>query len=590
MGSTALARAVWIVAMLGAGCGLFDGAMSDDTMGAGQYPTTPSTSSASSSAPASPRSPSLSASPIGDPVLEYDDAQALAWMQSHCGACHLSNSSRTYMTWPMPQTLTREWLEATEATTVAYELMRRKAHAPETPGLPSPMPLGTLDASGMVELGAVVRWFERTLPFSVKDADVLYVRKPDALPRPSITLQCKAPTSLQTFMTRLTQFALNRSPTPAELTAFPAADLSANVTPAERQSLVARLATVWKTELMAAGLVKLANTIATAGAIQSPSTAPVDGVADEISAGASDELNQLMQLHYDDWDYTRYFTENVVIANPTTAPIYGCTVTQGLGECALVPPRYGFFSTLGYLQLLPQSFMRPQNNTRRYAGTHMTLIAESHARANVIGLPAGPPPSCLESTDTRYELPNLTAGFGTWSTLQTGQVCQSCHARGVAAGEILFRPFASSGRIYDPAKLGVVGSPDAADFTIASGPTWVHADTNGGATTQVTGAFLTSILTAPRKACVATDDPAEPLRNLDTVADLVTYMMRDRDAVLRGFTRHAHRVFSAPTAPAIPTLEMEVRSLLTSDAGKSKLPDLIAAYFASDSFACGEDL
>jgi hypothetical protein len=160
----------------------------------------------------------------------------------------------------------------------------------------------------------------------------------------------------------------------------------------------------------------------------------------------------------------------------------------------------------------------------------------------------------------------------------------------MSAATVLFRPFASSGRIYDPAMLGVAGSPDAADFATATGPGFLSADGPNTPMAAVDGAYLARVLTS-QKACVATDDPAQPYLAIKDLNELTQFMMRDPDSVTRGFVRHAHRAFpSGPDAPSFPTLEMEVKALLQVDAGKGKLPDLVAAYFGSDSFACAEQL
>jgi hypothetical protein len=405
-----------------------------------------------------------------------------------------------------------------------------------------------------------------------------------------LSFQCNATATLGVFFARLTNAALGRAPTQQELATFTSAELGAAVTPAQRQLLVARLSNEWKTEFAASGLATLANGILTSGTVPLPSGVAFDGPPDETFAGETDELHQLFIAHYDDWDYARYFTENVVMATPATAPVYGCTVTQGVAECALTAPRAGYFSTLGYLATMPQSFLRTENNTRRYVGMQMVLIGEAGPRNGRLGDTASPPPSCIDDTDRRWEAGNHVGGSGTWSQLTSGQNCQSCHLRGMSAATVLFRPFASSGRVYDPATLGAPGSPDVADFANAIGSGWVTADGPSAPTSPIDAAYLTQML-ASKRACVATGDPAQPYLVVNDLNDLAKHMMRDGDAVLRGFVRNAHRVFAAGTgAPSYPTLEMEVQALLSADIGKTKVPDLVAAYFGSASFSCSESL
>ncbi len=587
-GELALDAITLCFALVVAGCDALGDPTDGNLLGApashGDTPTMPVPASASSQAP-TPVAP-----PSGPAPLYYDDAQAIGWLQSRCGNCHSPTAAgRTDGSWPMPKTISLEWLESTEFTTVAYELMRKKAYETSAAGYPAPMPKGGMDADAMNALIAVLDWFKRRLPFTVADADVLYHRKPNALPRPAVTFQCNLPASLSTFLRRLTSAALNRAPTPTELAAWSASDLGAPVTTAQRALLVKRLSAEWKTEFLTSGLAKLTTAIGNAGAQASPTTAPLEGGAEVAFPSAANELYRLAFAHYDGWSYTRYFTENVVMADTTTAPIYGCSLTQGTKECPLIPPRFGFFSTLGYLQLLPQSFVRLENNTRRFSGMYMTLIGDAHARAGALDPITAPPPDCIDATDKRYELPNLKCGNGTYAILQDGVACQSCHLRGPAAGQVLFRPFSSSGLLFDAATLGNPGTPDASDVAAAMGPSFGRADAPMGMSTPVDKAFLATVLTS-RKACVSTNNPAAPYQNVQTVSDLAQYFInRDPDAIARGFVRHAHRAFSTPSAPTMVNAELFARSMLSFDAGDSTLAGLVSAYFMADSLACLEE-
>lgn len=571
----------WLCALVPLGCDALGDATQDDLQGA---------PASHGDSPIMPSPMGQSATPTTPTNAPLDDAHALAFLQASCGACHSPKANGVKDgSWPMPAQLTIEWLESTEFTTVAYELMRRKAFEPSATGYPAPMPKVVLDPDSTSALHAVLEWWQRRLPLSVADADVLYHRKPNALPRPAVTFQCGAPASLSTFLGRLTNAALSRAPTPAELAAFSAKDLAAPVTLAQRTQLVARLWTDWKSEWQATGLLKLTTAIANAAMQPSSTAAPLEGTAEVKFPTASSELYRLALAHHDDFSYTRYFTENVVIADPSTAPVYGCAVASGTKECALTPPRFGFFSTLGYLQLVPQSFLRIENNTRRFSGMYMTLVGDTHARAGALDPVTAPPPDCIDATDKRYELPNLKCGNGTFAILQDGIACQSCHLRGPAAGQVLFRPFSSSGLLFDPATLGNPGTPDAADFATATGPSFGRADAPMGTSSPVDKAFLATVLTS-RKACVATDDPTAPYRNVTNVNDLATYFIeRDIDAVARGFARHAHRAFSTPSAPTMINAEMAMRSMLAFDSGKTTIGALASAYFMADSQACAEE-
>ena len=579
-----MTRGVWLAslgaALLGAACSLDRSAPTDTAGGP------PSHDAPRSDAPPAPLV--VAHAPATLSTLKLDDAHAVAWLQTTCGACHgpKANGARD-MTWPMPPVLTREWLEATESTTVAYELLRRKLREPSRAGFPSPMPPGDLDATNAAELEHVVEWFERRLPFTVADADVAYHRKVNALPRPKVAFACEATATLRDFTNRLTLAALDRAPTAAELGAFSATALDAGVTAPQRAEFVSRLSSAWRAEFVAAGLKKLATTLALAGTVTSSATAPLGGPPDEVFPGVNDELYELLKANIDSWPYPQYFTEDVVMANPATAPIYGCSVGAGWAACPLLPPRRGYFTTLGYLSNLPQSFLRVDGGTRRYVGIYRTLIGEAHARSGVIGPASMPLPDCIDATDTRYEIgPTQRSPDGVAATLESGQVCQSCHLRGMAAAEILFRPFATSGRLYDAAHLGAPGTPDVADFQDAVTAKWGYGPTAAGPMAPVDGAFLRSLLAASGKACATTDDPAHPLQRLADVGALTRFMMANRDALARGFARQAHRTFSKTETV---TLEVQARMLAQFDADHTRILDLVGAYFSSDSFACAEE-
>jgi hypothetical protein len=272
--------------------------------------------------PVDVRAPRSLAAPRPFGANPYDDASALAWLDRQCRACHGPKANGTRdMTWPMPATLTREWLEVTDATATVYELLRRKRDGTGAGRLPSPTPPNDVDAH---ELDDVVQWFERRLPFSAFDADVRFGRKPAGPPRPELRFTCE-PASARVFLARLTNAALGRQPTASEIVEL-APDLDAKVTQDERVRMADKLEGAWKLEFMQTGLARLATSIATAGAIPFPGSTQANGthepLAPAIKADVDDELRRLVLAHYDAWDYTDYFTADVVMTSPNTAPLY----------------------------------------------------------------------------------------------------------------------------------------------------------------------------------------------------------------------------------------------------------------------------
>ena len=527
------------------------------------------------------------AAPTAKTEAELSDADALAWLHDQCASCHGPKASGARdPVWSMPAVLTREWLEVTEATTAVYESLRRKQLG--TPGaFPPPMPPVDLDVDGQAKLAATVRWFEKTLQFSVADAAARYGRTPQ--PTPDIHFQCKAHATLRQFFTRLTRAALERDPKPEELDIFPANALDFPVTREQRAVLVSKLTGEWKQEFKTTGLFKLATTIGSAGRMVTPSSAGDPVPRDALAAGIADdlgsELYQLVLANYDAFDYGQYFVANTVMATPRTAPLYGCTMVAGAAwqACDLRAPRNGFFTTLGFLNTRPQTFLSQYNNTGRVQAMFLTIVGEGMPRTGTPTNDAPKLPPCIDDADTRM-VGKSTGGAGTASAIQSGALCQGCHlGRGVAAGTVLFRPFSTTGLIYEATRLGDPGSPDAQAFLAATTATWTRASTTGGPAVQVDGAFLKGLLTAPPKACAPTGDPSGALAPLTDVSQLATTFMADSHAFTRGFVRHAQRAFGAGETMS---LEMANRAIASVASSRSRIPHLVESYFMADSYAC----
>jgi hypothetical protein len=521
-----------------------------------------------------------SATAGGDP--QYDDAHAVAWLQQECGNCHgtdpqTGKAALYYSAWPMPASgVTRSSLEVDELTPVVYQTIRNAALDPQG-AAPSPMPPGVPAATRRAELRGMLDWFQRSVPFAVIDADARYGNADPALAKTLVQFTCKQPSTLRAFLGRLTLGAFDRPPTTDELGAFSEQELAAPVTQAQRDQAVARLDTDWRIEFLQIGLHKLATAIGGA-----PGIKPNAEVDNDVAADLKDELYQSFLAGYDTTAYGDYFTSNTVMASPNTAPLYGCAVDQGWQACQLTAPRAGFFTTLGFLNSRPSSFLMGNNNYGRVAALYFTLYG-----AQLLAATDGPTgdaipklPDCLEQTDTRFF---GGAPRGSAAVPESGKVCQSCHvSRHMAAGSILFRPFSTTGQIYSTDTFGTPDGPDATFFTGATTTSWTVQDV-GATPVPVDGAFLSNLLTAPAKSCMVTGKPDDPYVTVSSVADLANQLLANKSSFARGFMRHAQRAFANLTDI---TLEMGLKSLTSFQDGKQKLPDLIKAYFASDSFAC----
>jgi hypothetical protein len=273
--------------------------------------------------------------------------------------------------------------------------------------------------------------------------------------------------------------------------------------------------------------------------------------------------------------------------------------------------RGGFFTTLSYLNLLGQTYFLNSNDARRFSGLHFTLIGEGTARSGFYGAPAAPVPDCIDQTDSREAkvAAGAEAAVGSARILRADAICQTCHlSKGVAAGMILFRPFASNGRVYpldqwgDPSVM-----PDQAELAAATAPDhWFYRPTPDADLLPVDSAFMKSMIEpANVRACIATKDPANPYQPLSSVNDLARYFLKNSAAVARGFARHANRSYrdlvdAAPVTtaidhnampaqdPQLTTIELATKGVAALDSNTAKLPDLFEMYFASDSFACDD--
>jgi hypothetical protein len=511
----------------------------------------------------------------------YDDKTALAWLTRECGNCHgvdpaTGKKAEYHSAWPLPpEGITRRFLEVNELTSNAYQTLRHAALKLDG-ATPARMPPQEADDAKRGQLRSMIDWFQRSVPYAVIDADARYGNDSPASEKRLVEFSCKKPSTLRAFISRVTFGAFERPPTTAELGEFTDAELSAPVTPQQRELVVAKLDGVWKKELVEGGLKKLATVIGGGPGIQAQGP-----VTAQVASDLRSELYQSFVAHYETAEYADYFASNSVMVTANTAPLYGCEAGEGWRECAMQAPRGGFFTTLGFLNSKPQSFLLENNNHGRVASLYFTLYGEALLAATSGPTGEGVPalPSCLESTDTRHF---QGAPRGSAAVPEFGKVCQSCHvSRHMAAGSVLFRPFSTTGSIYNPDTLGDEDTPDALLVAGATSNMWTLR--SGDAAQPVSKSFLRSLITTPATPCVQTGKPANPFVTVSSVSELASQLMTNRSSFARGFMRHAQRAFA--NLPSI-TLEMGLRSLTAFDAGKTKLPDLVKTYFSTDSFAC----
>ncbi len=528
---------------------------------------------------------SVDATPPEPPVPVWADTEALAWLNLKCAACHGIDAKGVaalyYSAWPMAAGgVSKAYLETSELTPVAYQTILNRLIGPE--GVtPSPMPVAKPDAAARLELRAILAWFDRALPLSVVDADGRYGNDTSTKAKVILNFKCEKPSTLRQFMSRFFYGALDRPPNAGELSKYTTAMLDAPVTVAQRLALVTLIETTLKTEFLDSGLRKLGTTIGGGPSVANPPALPANVIND-----LRDEFYNLMRAKYNTTNYHDLFTMTEVMVSPATASLYaGCTgPASGWASCAIQAPRDGYFTTVGFLTSKPMSFMQESNNYGRVSRLYFTVYGETllPATAGPSGEAIPALPTCLEGTDTRTF---VGAPRGAAAVPLFGKVCQSCHlGRHMAAGAVLFRPYARNGSIFDTATLGNAGTADADQFMAMTGtPDWKY--TAGGVEKPVDAAYLKALLSvstsgSPAACILEGSSTYVPVKG---VADLANKLMSNKAGLSRGFMRHAHRAFQ--NSPNI-TLEMGLRAMQVYDGKTQHLPDLVRAYFLSDSLAC----
>ena len=440
------------------------------------------------------------------------------------------------------------------------------------------------------QIRAVLGWFQQNLPFAVTEAASRYGSEKSDLPKIQLQFQCSKPTSLRLFINRLANAAFNRGALPAELAEFDAADLEKPVTPDQRKAIVAKLrASPWKDEFLEQGLKKLAMVVGGGTAVSAATSTELSA---EVVGDLSQEFYQLLLAHYDEWPYKDYFMTNSVMVTSKTAPLYGCTSgPEGWTSCEMKSPRAGFFATLGFLNSRRTTFLRENNNYGRVGLVYFTLRGETFKNANdgpsgETSVPALP--ECLEQIDSRAF---NGAPRGTAAIPNFGTVCQNCHiGRSLAAGSVLFRPFSSHGLVYNPENLGAASSPDKGDvYDATHGAKWTYTDSTAKDANKknVTKEFLKTLLQTPVKACIATGRKQEPFVAVSNLKEFSEKIIGDDSSLASGFARHVERALvNLPTA----SLETILSVTKVYSDGKKTLPDLMEAYFRTETFACSEEL
>ncbi len=551
--------------------------------------------------------PQPDASPVSTPIgdgsasqpgayVAWDDPRAIKWLIDKCASCHgfdgEGKQTPYYSAWPMARALTRESLETSDYTAAAYQTIVNRL-VPGAKGPPSPMPIEPpRSPQDEADLRGILDWFNRRVPYSVLDAEKRYGTSAAEQRTIAAGFRCAKTATLRRFLEGVTLGAFDRVATPQELEYFAPAELDQPVTAQQREHIAAWFENAtpgavpaWKQETLDVALKKLANAIGGAPLIQ-----PIYGLSAAEAAALKQEFYQLLRAKYDQWDYPQYFTSDAVMVSADTAASYGCPVpASGFAECAMQAPRQTFFATRGFLSSKTSSFMLENNNYGRVARVFFTLYGEALLAATdgPTGDSIPPLPDCLEGTDTRTF---NNAPRGAAQVALYGTVCQGCHvARGLAAGSILFRPFARTGAVYTNFGTPTMPDRDLYEEIVAADTLWKFTPQGATAPVVMTGAageqFLASLLgaAAAPKSCLMTGPSSNPRVQVNNLRDLVGEFLKRDTAVARGFTRHAQRALMNQNGV---TLELGLRAIDSYEKGKRKLPDLLKAYFLAETLAC----
>jgi len=528
-------------------------------------------------------------------------SEVMKFLKEKCSACHGQDENGKkgthFSSWPMPDdSLTLRNFEVSIFAPMVYAALVNKL-ATKPSQSPQAMPPSDLDDDEIISVRGILAWFTINLPFVVAEAEQTFGLVSDENRDANIIkFRCTNPVTGRKLINRLTNALFDRQPLPAEIALFDEDELNEPVSKSIRKKIVANLRKdAWKNEFISSGLRKLADSIGGAPAILYGQTFDPDEtknrkIVDEIKL----EFYLLLREYYDKFEYKEFFTTNNVMVSDLTAKYYaGCedkSKPNAYVACEAGSSRDGFFTTLGFLNSKPSSFLRENNNYGRMAMMYFTLMGQTFTAAfdEDAGGDVRPLPDCLGTEDLRHK---GGAPRGAAAIPAFGNLCQSCHiSRNMAAGSVLFRKYSMNGEIYTPSNLSLL---EPIDYAEAIGtdevPTdWtnlanVDDDLDGG--DALTAKMLEDLLTMEPKTCVV---PAN--KNLDPIAvktpgDIAGYLLENERALVRGFIRHAHRTFSRSQEVNFDLVYTAIQSY---EDGNKKLPDLLESYFLSETFACDE--
>jgi hypothetical protein len=501
------------------------------------------------------------------------------------------------------------------------------------------------------EAARALRWFAERLPGVVQDAASLYPRDEKtgaslvttSEVKVSFNYKCKEVRSGRAYLTKLTSSLFNRNPTDAEF-ALLGDEGDKPISKEKRTQLSSKIIPKegtpdpWISEFEEKGLRKFAQKIADAPNIRLADIDPAASRA-QIRDDLRDEFYQLLRKHYKEKSYRDILLLDKVMVTSRTAPLYvGCThsgsTPDTYSECTMPPDRANYFGSVSYMRAKPQSFLENSNNYGR-AGA-MFIVASGEAllpqTSGPVGAEVSGLPECLTTStkDARGRV-NTTAQAGVDEPLNGpygsltipgfGNVCQGCHVRrGLAAGSKVYRPFGKFGEKIDAAALDAAcgtitngrcqfpaANPYSGDLRMATdadkrsyeaaherfikaAPAQKSRGAELDKTVPVTVDFLKQLLaetTDGKGTCIPVD--SKTVKPVSSIKEMAEFVVGSEGNVARGLSRLIPKAI-AGTQLTNQEVVMEVNKASNSSTPvKGLLPHMIAAYLATETFACQEE-
>lgn len=557
-----------------------------------------------------------------DRVTPASEAEVGHFLRSRCAACHASGGPNASF-WTLNfDEATKSVIRTDPDAHVAFQAI---VNTVEGFSKPKSMPPGvdlTNNSDLETEFLRVIEWYVTEAPEVAIAAYLEYqlVNPFGEDVKVTFDYQCPSPVKFKTYLARFTLDALGRYPTEEDYALFTQFGYNREdiVTEAMRKE-VARafmLYKPWRTQFIEKGLRNFAHKLSGAAEIE-PSSDPSEvpgggddvlkaGLTKEEAADLREELYQLIKGNIDpetgaeSRSYLDLLMGNTIPVTRATAKLYQCNVNipsgERWGQCEMNssnPLRESYFTSFSYLASKPTSFLDDNNNYGRIATLYFFIRGQT-LKAATDGPKGGniaPLPDCLESKDTRgHRAGDTFAPIGTIQIPYTGNVCQSCHLdRNLANGSIVFRPFGSWGQHFsaeDFRRADVLSIPNAKEALNADRRR-VSDPQDASFNAKVDAAFLASLLpdssgnVEGEQACVTSDNSSILV---NSVKDLARTLIGDGREIPRGMARHIPRGVSNINSTN-SELVQEMEEAYFSNGGK--LMPLFQAYFASETFACG---